>query len=627
MSTRTIKVPSVLYRMGTSEKKESGEMELSISSDTPYRRYDWMNDEEYLEVLDHEQGMDAERLMAGAALLFNHDRNIQLGTISAPEMRDGKCYVTAKLSAAADVASYRTRIEEGILKDTSVGYSITDAGTQIGTRDGLPIYKFKWAPHEASMVTIPADITVGVGRAREEEGKSELREITVDNILNAPKQSTQPNQSTMTTPAAPTTPTVTIDPTSERNAAVAEFKQRCAKIDSYVSGLKHPQWKQAATEIAGRHKTGEADFDAFRTEALDAFEGVTRIAAEDKGIGMTARDLGEYSLVRAINNLTLGVKTGQRINCLEFEVSDEVAKSSGRATQGLYIPHDVMTHKRALTTNVFSAAGALVETGPQGQSLIELLRNQMYVVAMGARVISGLKGNLAIPSQTGGATAAWLSEDATITASQQTVGQVSLTPHRLAAATAFTFQLLAQSTPDVESFVREDLMKVLAIAKDLAALSGSGVSGQPLGIAALPGKSTSVTLAGANSMTYANAVQFETNVATANALNGSLGYLTSVATKGNSKLVAEIAAANSIPVWKNDMVNGYKALATNQLTTLPSVIYGNWNDLIIADWGAGGNEVIVDPYSLSMQGQVRIVIQHLTDTAVRHAKSFSISTT
>ena len=627
MSTRTIKVPAVLYRMGTSAVNDDGEMELSISSDTPYERYDWMNDERYLEVLDHgPEGMDCARLEAGAALLFNHDRNIQLGTLSAPEMRDGKCYVKAKLSAAADVASYRTRISEGILKDTSVGYSIADEGTKIGTRDGLPIYKFKWSPHEASMVTIPADITVGVGRTREDEEKSPMRELRVkgfDNLVNVPKQSTNPKQPM----PEPTAPVVTVDPTSERNAAVAEFKSRCKKIDDFTASLKNPQWQKAASEIAGKHKSGEADFDAFRTEALDAFEGVTRVAAEDKGIGMNARDLGNYSIVRALNNLAISAKTGQRTNCLEFEVSQEVAKATGRETQGLYIPQDVMTHKRALTTNVFTAAGAFVEAGPQGQSLIELLRNQMFVVNMGARVISGLKGNLSIPSQTGGATASWLSEDATITASNQTVGQVSLTPHRLAAATAFTFQLLSQSTPDVESFVREDLMRVLAIEKDRASLKGSGVSGEPLGIYGTANKSTSVTLAGANSMTYANAVQFETNVATNNAAVGSLGYLASVATRGNSKLVAEISAANSIPVWKNDMVNGYKAFATNQLTTLPSVIFGNWNDLIIADWGPGGNEVIVDPYSLSMQGQVRIVIQHLTDVAIRHPKSFSISTT
>jgi hypothetical protein len=169
--------------------------------------------------------------------------------------------------------------------------------------------------------------------------------------------------------------------------------------------LKHPQWQKAATEIGNKHKTGEADFEAFRHEALDAFEGVTRVSAEDKGIGMSARNLGDYSLVRALSGAAHGKLTG-----LEKEVSDTVAKLTGRETQGFFIPQDVMTHKRALSSNVFSAAGALVETGFQGQSLIELLRNQMYTVAMGARTISGLKGNLSIPSQTGGATAMFVEE-------------------------------------------------------------------------------------------------------------------------------------------------------------------------------------------------------------------------
>lgn len=612
------------YRAGMASTDDSGLMTLSICSDIPYQRGSMEGD--YYEVLDHSPGMmDYSRLSNGAALLFNHDRNIQIGTVSNPKIVDGRTYVDAKISSAPDVASYAQRMKEGILKDTSIGYEIMDDGEQVGEIDGTPVFKFKFRVHEASMVTIPADTTVGMGRFRSLQG-DEDKQVSFIKKLGVANQILE-SQSQITTPTnlQPTTKPkmeITIDPTSERNLAVAEFKSRCKKIDDFTASLKHPQWQKAAAEIGNKHKTGEADFEAFRHEALDAFEGVTRVSAEDKGIGMSARNLGDYSLVRALSGAAHGKLTG-----LEKEVSDTVAKLTGRETQGFFIPQDVMTHKRALASNVFSAAGAFVETGFQGQSLIELLRNQMYTVAMGARTISGLKGNLSIPSQTGGATSSWLSENATIAESNQTVGQVSLTPHRLAAATAFTFQLLAQSTPDVESFVREDLMRVLAIAKDLAATSGTGYAGQPLGIANTPGLSTAVTLAGANSMNYANAVQFETNVATSNALLGKLGYLTSVATRGNAKLTAEISAANSIPVWKNNIVNGYTAMATNQLTTLPSVIFGNFDDLIIADWGAGGNEIIVDPYSLSMQGQVRIVIQHLTDVAVRHAKSFSVSST
>ena len=167
-------------------------------------------------------------------------------------------------------------------------------------------------------------------------------------------------------------------------------------------------------------------------------------------------------------------------------------------------------------------------------------------------------------------------------------------------------------------------MAVIAIARDLAAIAGTGVSGQPLGILNTSGLSTSVTLSGAQSMTYANAVQFETNVALNNADLGKLGYMVTPTVKNNAKLVAEISAANANPVWKNNQVNGYNAVATNQVPTATSVIFGNWDDLILADWAQ--TQVIVDPYSLSLQGQVRVVMQMLCDNGLRHAKSFTVST-
>lgn len=179
--SRTIKVAPVLYRQGTSELKEDGTIRLSISSDRPYLRYDWWNDEEFYEKLDHaDGGVDLTRINAGTALLFNHKRDVQLGKITQPELSGGKCFVAAKVSQAEDVKSYRTRIEEGILKDSSVGYELIDDGEEEGEIDGIPVYRFKWRPFEASLVTIPADISVGVGRERDlEKPKGEPREIRI----------------------------------------------------------------------------------------------------------------------------------------------------------------------------------------------------------------------------------------------------------------------------------------------------------------------------------------------------------------------------------------------------------------------------------------------------------------
>jgi HK97 family phage major capsid protein len=280
---------------------------------------------------------------------------------------------------------------------------------------------------------------------------------------------------------------------------------------------------------------------------------------------------------------------------------------------------------RALFSNIYSGAGAFIGTELLGGSLIELLRNQMLVVQMGARSMSGLVGNVAVPRQTGGATASWLAEDSTISATQQTVGQLNLTPHKLAAATAFTEQFAMQSSVDAENFVRQDLMAVEAIARDLAAIAGTGVSGQPVGILNLGSTnlSTPVTLSAAQSMTYANAVQFELNISLNNANRGRLGYMTSPTVKNNAKLIAEISSTNSNPVWKDDRVNGYPSLATNQVPTATSVIFGNWDDLILADWAT--SNFFVDPYSLSLQGQIRVINRLYCDNGVRHGTSFAVS--
>lgn len=630
MSTRTIKVPAVLYRTGTSAAKDDGTMELSISSDTPYERYDWLNDERYLEVLDHSPtGMDCERLKAGAALLFNHDRNIQLGTLSDPVMRDGKCYVTAKLSAAEDVASYRTRIAEGILKDTSVGYAITDSGTQIGTRDGLPIYKFRWAPHEASMVTIPADITVGVGRGHENEGKGELREILVDNLLHAPKQSTHTKNMSepITTPSAPAKPE--IDLVKERQDAVTQHKAKCKKIDDFTSALKNQQWREAATAIAIKHKDGNADFDEFRAEALNAFEGVTKVTA-DAGIGMEQKDAKRFSLLSAVRSI---ISRG-KLDGFEAEVCG-AAQAKMRRTlpneRTFVLPEEVSAYQRELSlrdllsragnVTTATAGGFLVQT--QYGSMIELLRNQMALGRAGITILDGLVGDFVMPVQTGGCTAYWVSETGAITDSQATFAQKSLVPHRVGASYPFTMQLLAQSSTAIDTFVRNELDTVIALKKDAAGLLGSGVSGEPLGVANTTGINATVTYGGA--ATWPDVVEHETGIAVDNADIGSMGFILDAASVGKWKTILKDSVAGAGYLLTDGMTaNGYNVTRSNQISAAHQSFFGVWSQLIHAIWA--GREVTVDSVTLAKSGQHQIIINELCDFLVRQPLAFNVST-
>jgi HK97 family phage major capsid protein len=314
---------------------------------------------------------------------------------------------------------------------------------------------------------------------------------------------------------------------------------------------------------------------------------------------------------------------------LELEASRAVADKVGKKAQGIYLPMDVMA--RDLTAGTNSAGGYTVGTDMMGGSFIDLLRNRMMVMQMGARLMTGLNGNVAIPRQSGGATAYWVAENGAITESGQTFDQVTMSPKTIGALTDISRRLLLQSSVDVEALVRDDLASTIALALDLAAINGSGSSNQPTGILNTSGIGD--VAGGTNGLapTFAHMVELETDVATANADIGALGYLTNAKVRGKLKQTEKASSTGQF-VWDGNGVNGYNAMVSNQVpSTLDkgtstgvcsAIIFGNWNDLIIGQWGAG-IDVMVDPYTGGAAGTVRVRAMQDVDIAVRHAASFS----
>lgn len=670
-NTRTVHAPKTLFRSGVAEIKD-GTARLSISSDTPYLRYDWMSGDDYYEVLSHDPaGMDMGRLKGGAALLFNHNRDIQLGTLSDPVIENGKCYVTARLSEAPDIESYRVRMKEGILKDTSVGYSVDEEGECIGAKDGVPVYRFNWSCHEASMVTIPADTSVGLGRDIADKGPEEepdLKQIRINDEkgLAPEKQSSHKRDNDMKKfssrkfyeadkdgkgGSGEEKEGQRIDVVEEQKKAVSAFKGRCQRIDAYVEKLSNEKWKAAAAEVAKRHKDGDANFDEFRNEAVAAFEGAIAVDTKSAEIGMSKKDISRYSLARAI--FLRG--TGKQLDGLEKEASDAQAKILKKDADGFFIPEDVAIRSlqeargvgqnelnrtldtvrqimalqgRNLTAGNFTSAGALIGVDLLAGSLIELLRNKQFFASLGTTMLGGLVGNIAIPRQSGGATAYWLAEGASVTESDQTFQQIGMTPHRLVAQTAYDKQLVAQASLSVEAMVRNDIAIVMAIKKDLAILQGSGVAGEPLGILNTTGVQT-VTFGGA--ATWAKILEFETDLATQNAdQTGTPVFLTNPTVRGKWKNIPKIAASTfPIFLWGDDnKVNGYNAYVSNQILTSGAtanfVYYGVPSEIIDAMWA--GIDVVVNPYSLDSSGQIRTTVTSWSDIALRHAPAWVVST-
>lgn len=174
---------------------------------------------------------------------------------------------------------------------------------------------------------------------------------------------------------------------------------------------------------------------------------------------------------------------------------------------------------RALVTSVGSAGGFIVPPDYVNE-IIELLRPQAVVRSAGPRVIPMPRGTMVLPAQTQAATASYGTEAAKIATSQQTVGQITASFKKLTALVPVSNDMMRYADPAVDAFVRDDLVKVIALREDLAFLMGDGTAGQPTGMLSIAnryavanGGSAGVWNSAANS-TAASGGQFITSAET-----------------------------------------------------------------------------------------------------------------
>jgi HK97 family phage major capsid protein len=317
-----------------------------------------------------------------------------------------------------------------------------------------------------------------------------------------------------------------------------------------------------------------------------------------------------------------------------IEISEAIAKKRGRPAKGFCVPGEVL--QRDLTVGSDPGGGYTVATELRPAAFITMLQNKLVVRRAGATILSGLVGDVAIPKQTATATAYWLTENGAPTESQQAFGQLALAPKTVGAYTDLSRRLLLQSSLDIENFVRGDLARVLAAAIDLACLHGTGVYPQPAGIAVTAGIGSVVGGTNGGAPTWDDVVGLETEVAADNADVGSLAYITNGKVRGKLRQVFRNATYGEQPIWEagpqSDVgrVNGYQSFVSNQVSsaltkgsssTCSAIFFGNWADLVIGMWS--GIDILVDPYSMSTTGAVRVTAFQDLDVGVRHAESFA----
>ena len=587
------------YATAARGKHEDGDysrtLEFSFSSETPVDR--WFGPE----VLSHAEGaMDMSRLNDGAPLLWNHDPDRVLGVIERAWLDDGRGMVAVRFSRSAFAEEKLADVRDGILRNVSVGYSIIDA-TPLRQNGQDGILATSWQPHEVSVVSVPADSSVGIGRQLD------------------PGATAAPAAPNPPTPNNPMEPTIDIE--AVRAQAAADERSRVAGITGLCREHGTEDLAQGLIERGASEAEAMREVLATIAKRAKAPQPATPAAqsrpiAGSADIGLTDKEARSYSFLKAIRAQAFpNDRLAYEAAAFEREVSDAVAKRMGVDARGYLVSNEVM--HRDLTVGTASAAGDLVFTDARPGSFIELLRNRLALNTLGVTTLTGLQGPVAIPRQTGAATAYWVAEKGEPTESNPTVDQVNMTPKTLGAFTEFSRRLILQSSIDVEQMVRNELATVLALEIDRAALYGTGTVNQPQGLKFVTGINTEDFAAA--QPTYVELVSMESKINADNADIGAFGYVTTSTIYGGMKTTEKASGTAQFVLEPGGTVNSYPIVRSNQIES-GDVFLGVWNQMIMGMWGA--LDLQVNPYALDKSGGVRVTAFQDVDTAVRHPEAF-----
>lgn len=620
-------------RTGAAGAKRTGEgeetlVEMSISSEAPYERFFG------IEILRHStESVDLTRLGDGRhPFLVGHDTEKQVGVIKQAylDTEEKKLRGAVKFSRSAFAQEIRQDVEDEIRSLVSVGYFIDQIEEVEKTADGTetilrrlsgeeferemlkehgadfyragqaaarakgsepPVFVVtRWQPFEASVVPVPADVTVGIGRS-----------AGVEQILEKPDPEPPPliivEKPKMDTPKTPAELEI------ERRDGIQTLAEQYAKWiepkdgpDAVRNGRTVEQFKDF---IIGKMESRHTDTSALH-------------------IGMNQGEIKRYSFGRALVASITGdwSKAG-----LELECSRAVEKIMGRVPEGFFIPFDVF--RRDFNVGTATEAGNLVATSLRTDLYVDALRNAMVMGGLGVRFLTGLSGNVDLPRKATAGTLGMLTEIGSASETAPVTAKATLSPKRIGAYVEVSKQALIQSAMSLEDMIRDDLVTGAAVLLENQIINGAGTGAEIKGLRNVTGIGTVVGGTNGAAPAWSHLVDLESACANANAEPDRVsGYLINTRLRGKLK---QTQFATNLPfIWQNsDMpINGYRAAVTNNVpsnltkgtsTTVCSaaLFSSDWSMTTIGLFGAP--DVTVDPYTKSDTGQVKITLNQFAD--------------
>tara|TARA_R110000824_G_scaffold82503_3_gene206798 strand:+ start:3293 stop:5164 length:1872 start_codon:yes stop_codon:yes gene_type:complete len=582
---------SALEREWLDEEKRT--VRIAVSSEEPVERSFG------LEVLEHSaEAIDLEFLGSGRApLLLDHDPRQQIGVIEKTEIGEDRVL-------RADVRFGKGEFSDQVFQDVvdqvraniSCGYRI-DKLSKVERDDGtVEMRAVRWTPMEASIVAIPADTSVGVARSAPITQPTLKKEVLME-------------------------PEINIEDVRAEAAASARADYAKATSEILALGAKHNRRDLAEAAIGKGHTV-----EQFRGELLEVIGNAKPLEVAEPDI--SPKEERQFSFLRAIHASATG---DWRAAGYEREVSDEIAKQSGRSPKGFFAPGSAWG-QRNIIAGTNADGGFLKGTDHLGGEFIAALRGRLVVAGLGARMMSGLQGDISIPKISAGAAAAFVGEGSAVAEQNQTFAAVTLAPKTLGCFTDISRKLSAQSSPDAEQVVRDDLLNAIAAKLEDVTIEGGG-SNEPTGITGTSGIGSVAIGTNGGAPTFASVVNLVKECEIDNALmTDNLAFLMNPKVKAKLSSTAK-GSGDSVMIMESpwDSLYGYKMGVTTHVPsdltkgstsgTCSAMIFGDFSQLLMGFWSSP--DILVDPYTGGSAGNTRVIVMQDVDVAVRHAQSFA----
>lgn len=274
----------------------------------------------------------------------------------------------------------------------------------------------------------------------------------------------------------------------------------------------------------------------------------------------------------------------------------------GRAESGVTPEVPASTPPTAITAGAANYGAEAVAT--DSLNILGPLYNSLVLAQAGCTMMSGLVGNIKLPSYSG-SSATWAAENDDATDGKGSFSEITFSPKRLTAYIDISNQFLIQDSVNAEALLRSDLAMALRQKLESTILGdAAGSATQPAGL--FNGVTVQVT------PTYREMIDLEREVEELN-VTGELRYIMSPAIKAALRAASRDTGSGRFIMEGND-VNGIPALVTNNAK---GIILGNFADFVICQWG--GVELIVDTLTMATKAMTRIVINSYWDARPRRA--------